>query len=122
MVWDGFEIRKNEAMDASAQFGVGTPGNVWELAARGYVYRVADPGQPFDMPPNKVVSTSRVETTIRSVPLNLPASAALGIDNLLNLTIGPGGRIAGTGTVAGVAAPPDERGISGQRALRALGA
>jgi predicted acyltransferase (DUF342 family) len=104
-LWGRYELRKNEAMDASLQYGVPSPGSVWELAARGYVYRVTDPTVPFDQPPNKIVSTSRVETKVRSLPLNLPASAALGIDNILNLTLGPGGRVAGGGTTAGVAGP-----------------
>ena len=104
-LWGRYEVRKNETMDASLQHGIASPGNVWDVAARGYVYRVADPAVPFDQPPNRVVSTSRVETSIRSVPLNLPSSAAIGIDNIGALTLGPGGKVAGTPSVPGVAGP-----------------
>ncbi len=104
-LWGRYEVRKNEAMDASLQHGIASPGSVWDVAARGYVYRVVDPAQPFDQPPNRIVSISRVETSIRSVPLNLPTSAAIGMDNVGALTLGPGGKVSGTPSVPGVAGP-----------------
>ncbi|MEZ5963858.1 MAG: hypothetical protein R3F56_08445 [Planctomycetota bacterium] len=104
-LWGRYEIRKNEAMDTSLSNGIATPGSVWELAARGFVYRKQDATVAFDQPPNKLVSMARVETSIRTVPLALPASAAVGVDNVLQVSLGPGGRIVGGGGVAGLAAP-----------------
>lgn len=104
-LWGRYEIRRQEAMDASLQHGMSSPGSVWELASRGYVYRVLDASVPFDQPPNRVVSTARVETMVRSVPLNLPGTAAVGVDDVFDVSLGPGGRISGGGTVAGITAP-----------------
>ncbi|MEZ5963859.1 MAG: hypothetical protein R3F56_08450 [Planctomycetota bacterium] len=104
-LWGRYEIRRQEAMDASLQYGVSAPGSVWELVSRGYVYRVLDTNVPFDQSPNRVVSTARVESLIRSVPLNLPATAAVGIDDPFQISLGPGGRVLGTTSVAAVAAP-----------------
>lgn len=105
-LWGRYEIRREEATDVSKLHGGGTAGSVWRLGARGYVYRVVDPSKPFNEAPNRIVSTSRVETTLRSVPLNLPAAAAIDIDDLSKLTIGPGGKVHGGGSSPGVAGPP----------------
>lgn len=105
-LWGRYEIRKEETTDLSLLHGSSAPGTVWELAARGYVYRVVDARKRFDEAPNQVVSMSRMETTMRSVPLELPAQAAVDVDDLSRVTIGTGGRVRGGTSGPALAGPP----------------
>lgn len=102
-LWGRYEVRRGEAADISAQRGrPPSSGEVWDLAARGVLYRVMDPNVPFNQSPNRVLSSTSVGTEIRGIALSPPASAAVVLDDPAKLTMSTNGSIDGNGA-AGLA-------------------
>lgn len=75
-LWGRYEVRNEEAIDVSASYAE-PPGTVWDVGARGYLYERLDPDKPFDRAPNRVISSRRLRTEIRGLPVDLPANAAV---------------------------------------------
>lgn len=98
-LWARYEVRRDETHDVSARYGEKEPGIVWDIGARGYVYRRIDPSKPFDEPPNRVLAVSTLRTEVRGSPVVTPAPASLALNNPYDLKItgnvkiqgGPGG-------------------------------
>jgi hypothetical protein len=104
-LWGRYEVRHDDVRDISRERGLVSSGQVWELSARGYVYRVVDPTKAFDQKPNEIVSMTRLTNEIRGVPMNPPAPAAVCIDDPWDLTLDPGAVVDGRGQPA-VSFPP----------------
>lgn len=96
-LWGRYEVRNNEVADISIQRGITTPGSVWEVGVRSYVYRRNDPTRPFDAAPNRVVSATALTSELRGVQVSLPAVAAVNIDDASKLLLGPLTTIDGNG-------------------------
>jgi hypothetical protein len=83
-------------------------GSIWRLQSRGSVYIRNDGNVAYNQSPNMIISQKVVETEIQRVGLNIPADAALLINNGNNCSVGTSGasraRVVGTASGIGVAA------------------
>ncbi len=83
-------------------------GSIWRLQSRGSVYIRNNGNVAYNQSPNLVISQKVVETEIQRVGLNLPADAALLINNGNSCAVGTSGasraRVVGTASGTGVAA------------------
>jgi hypothetical protein len=104
-LWGRYEVRTGDVRDISRERGRASMGEVWELSARGYVYRIVDPNMAFDQKPNEIVSVTSLTNEIRGIPVKPPAPAAVCMDDPWDLTVDPGAVIDGRG-LPGVSSPP----------------
>ncbi|MBK8096162.1 MAG: hypothetical protein IPK26_03595 [Planctomycetes bacterium] len=101
-LWGRYEIRKDETVDVSANYGAAA-GTVWDVGARGILFQRLDAGKAFDRYPNFVIAVQTTRTEVRTMIVNLPAPTALVIPDPGNLTMtGTGVTISG-GSQAGIA-------------------
>ena len=105
-LWGRYEVRTGEAMDISQERGMGQAGSVWELCSHGTLFWRVDPARPPGEGPNRVVATQVATTEIRGITAELPADAALSVDDLGGFTLETGGYVDGAGTLA-IAAKTD---------------
>ena len=96
-LWGRYEVRTDEAVDVSAAYGE-SPGTVWDLGARGYLYERVDPSRPFDKKPNRLLSTQTLRTEVRGITLRLPSLSALVVGDPSSLQILSNGSIDGGGS------------------------
>ncbi len=110
-IYGRYEVRKYEpgqsplepeVKDISEERGAVTPGTVWRLVSRSFVFRRVDATKPFNESPNHVLAIDVLETEIRRLTLAPPAQAALCSQRGDGVTLGAKGRILG-GTGAGIA-------------------
>lgn len=108
-LWGRYEVRTDEAIDVSAAYGE-SPGTVWDLGARGYLYERVDPSRPFDKKPNRLLSTQTLRTEVRGITLRLPSLSALVVGDPSSLQILSNGSIDGGGSsgIAHLAKPDDD--------------
>jgi hypothetical protein len=93
-LWGRYEVRTDEAVDVSAAYGE-SPGTVWDLGARGYLYERVDADKPFDKKPNRLLSTQTLRTEVRGITLRLPSLSALVLGDANAL------QLLGNGTIDG---------------------
>lgn len=74
-LWGRYELRRTDMQDVTGQRGMTGTGKAWAMQARSYVYRVVDPGKPFDQAPNRIVAMDTVATEICKFGMSIPASA-----------------------------------------------
>lgn len=75
-LWARYEVRKDEALDVSANYGE-SPGTVWDVAARAYLFQRNDRRRAFDAPPNRVLARQPIRTEMRGLPVDVPGSSAI---------------------------------------------
>src|SRR5262249_26770108 len=75
-LWGRYEIRKDQAIDVSANYSE-PPGTVWDVEARGYLYELVDGQKHFDQRPNRILSEQKVRTEMRGLPVQVPTNAAV---------------------------------------------
>jgi len=78
-------------------------GVVWQIQSFGFVYRRVSPTAPFDQLPNEVVGSGRATTEIRRLTVNLPAQAALIVQDLDDVAVRSQARVDGGDSNIGVA-------------------
>ena len=124
-LWGRYEIRKDETVDVSANYGAAA-GTVWDVGARGILFQRLDAGKAFDRYPNFVIAVQTTRTEVRTMIVNLPAPTALVIPDPGNLTMtgtevtisgGSQAGIACDSALAPLATPPS---VSGSPAVLPL--
>jgi hypothetical protein len=96
--------RQVQVTDISTQRGAAGAGTVWRIRAVGYVFRRADPGVRFDVPPNRVLGTDILETELRRMTLAPPGEAAICTETPTGTTVNNRARVLGI-TGAGIFFP-----------------
>ena len=94
--------RQMQCEDVSSWRGNLTPGSVWRMRSRGYVFRRADPGVAFNVPPNQVIGQEMAVVEARRLALQPPGQAALCTRNASGVQILTRGRVHGGPTAAGL--------------------
>jgi hypothetical protein len=98
-LWGRYEIRKDQALDVSPNYGE-PPGTVWDIEARGYLYERTDAQKRFDQRPNRVISEQKVRTEMRGLPVQVPAPSAVVVMNPSQVTMLGNAEILGNGMPA----------------------
>ena len=92
-LWGRYEIRHEDAKEIAAEAGSGlTPGSLWEVGVRSYIYRVADSTKPFNESPNRLLSTQMLKSEFRFMTVVPPANAAICCDEPSSVVIGKSAR------------------------------
>lgn len=100
-LWARYEVRQEEVVDVSSQRGVETPGSVWAIGVRSYVFRIVDARKSFDEAPNRVVAQSSASTELRGMSLALPANGAISVQDPGTVVLGSNAVVDG-GTKPGL--------------------
>lgn len=95
-LWGRYEIRKDRAIDVSANYGE-PAGTAWDVEARGYLFQRADAQKRFDQKPNSVISVQTVRTELRGLPVQVPGNAAVVVLDPTKLTMLTGSSISADG-------------------------
>jgi len=98
-LWGRYEVRNDEAFDISDNYAK-SPGSVWDVGARGYLYEVVDPQVAYDEKPNRILSVTAMRTEIRGFAMSLPADAAIVIPDPDRLTMLGNSVVTGDGGIA----------------------
>jgi len=88
-------------------------GIVWYIESTGYIFRLRNSSEAYNVPPNEIVGRARVSTEIRRITLNLPSESAFfvnypGSSSNRTVKIYDNGRING-GTKIGCSSMPPSR-------------
>lgn len=95
-LWGRYEIRKDRAIDVSANYGE-PAGTAWDVEARGYLFQRVDAQKRFDQKPNSVVSVQTVRTEVRGLPVQVPGNAAVVVLDPTKVTMLTGSAITADG-------------------------
>lgn len=106
-IWARYEVRTEEVFDISTQRSLTTPGMVWDIGSRSFLFYRHDPTKPFDEGPNRVMATTYLRTELQGLPIVPPASAAIGVDDPMLVELGPNVDVLGEGGPA-IAYPDGE--------------
>lgn len=90
-----------ECDDISDLRGTLSPGSIWRLRSIGYVYRLVDPGVPFDQAPNRIIGREIAEVETRRLALQPPGQAALCSRDGTGIQALTRGRVLGGAVAAG---------------------
>jgi hypothetical protein len=80
-------------------------GNVWRVRSVGYVYERRNPGVAFNVAPNRILATEKLEAEISRLSIALPGQAAWCARVGSDVTIQKNGRVLGGASAAGIYYP-----------------
>ncbi|GDY03375.1 hypothetical protein LBMAG49_27040 [Planctomycetota bacterium] len=98
-LWGRYEIRKDRALDVSANYSE-PAGTVWDLEARGILFDRIDEKARFDQKPNRVVSMQSVRTEMRGLPVQVPGNSTVVVMDPAMVTMLTGSEIKAEGKPA----------------------
>ena len=110
-LWGRYEARYEDIADVSNERGELPSGSCWDVGVRSYLFRKIDDSKPFNEAPNRMVTSLKLASEIRTVRVQLPAPAAVAVDDTSALVLGANTKIDGGSLGAAIASSSSSVGL-----------